>query len=74
MRTNILRDTETRLKCFPSHTACLARNMAYAVPMRQKFVYGLSARGFHNIAYTVWGKATAARTAASAASHSLVIR
>lgn len=30
--------------------------------MRQKFVYGLSARGFHKIAYTVWGKATAART------------
>ena len=31
--------------------------------MRQKYVYGLSARGFHKIAYTVWGKATAARTA-----------
>lgn len=30
--------------------------------MRQKYVYGLSARGFHKIAYYVWGKATAART------------
>lgn len=30
--------------------------------MRQKYVYGLSARGFHKIAYTVWGKATVART------------
>lgn len=30
--------------------------------MQQKFVYGLTARGFHKIAYYVWGKRQARRT------------
>ncbi len=30
--------------------------------MQQKFVYGLTARGFHKIAYYVWGKRHATRT------------
>jgi pimeloyl-ACP methyl ester carboxylesterase len=34
----------------------------YSAFMQQKFVYGLNARGFHKIAYYVWGGRNATRT------------